>query len=99
MGALHPHPATDTPAARTCMHCEICGDTPVTKTIAGLAFACENCCNALRPAAPARLDMCRDCNQSDNAGSWGNGLDAAACATRTTPKSQRQLNTAEPERN
>ena len=89
MGALHPHQALDTPAVRTCMLCEICGDTPVTKTLAGLAFACENCCEALRPAAPARLDICRDCNRSNNAGSWGNGLDGRRlCNTHYTQEPQ-----------
>ena len=71
------------------MHCEICGDTPVTKTLAGLAFACENCCATLRPAAPPRLDICQNCNRTDNAGSWGNGLDGRRlCNTHYTQEPQ-----------
>ena len=77
MGALHPHGALDAPATRSCPHCEICGDAPdhVHNTLAGLAFACDECCEARYPATQQRLDQCRDCNRTDNAGSWGNGLD------------------------
>ena len=55
--------------------------------IAGLAFACTNCCEeAARsnpPAAP--LEHCQDCYKTDNAGQWGFGLDGRRlCNTHVT---------------
>ena len=55
MGALHPHGPDDPPAWRFCRHCEMCGDKDPVMALAGLAFACTQCCTELRTPPRSRL--------------------------------------------
>jgi hypothetical protein len=85
MGALHPHGPQDQPAWRFCRHCELCGDSDPTMALAGLAFACAQCCAELRTTPPQPAARCVDCDSTDPAGSWNLGLDGRRlCNTHCT---------------